>query len=212
MTIWPPPQIPPFPPVRTPWRTEPRPSAPAPMSTQVAAAPGPLADRLLDHRIIALTGNLDRDASGRTVAALALLDASGDQPVRLRLTDVAADLDTAFTVLDALDLMRAEIHVTCLGTVAGGALAVLVPARHRIASPHSLFHLCEPDAVCIGVGIEAEAARHRDRMRTLTARIADTCGRPESDVAADMRAHRILTADEARDYGLIDTVTGAHPA
>lgn len=44
------------------------------------------------------------------VAELALLDASGDEPVTLRLSGVSADLDVALTVVDALDMMGVEVR------------------------------------------------------------------------------------------------------
>ena len=51
-----------------------------------------LAQRLLDERILALAGELDDATANETVAALGLLDASGDAPVRLRLSGVSAGL------------------------------------------------------------------------------------------------------------------------
>ena len=52
----------------------------------MVAAADWLAQRLLDQRVVALAGELDAETVNRTVAALGLLDATGDEPVRLRLS------------------------------------------------------------------------------------------------------------------------------
>jgi ATP-dependent Clp protease protease subunit len=119
---WPPlPPQPPDPPRprHTPWLPDARPPDPVSASASlVVGAPDWLAQRLLDQRVIALAGELDPETVDRTVAELGLLDASGDAPVSLRLSGVSADLDSALTLIDALDLMGAPVHATCLGTLA----------------------------------------------------------------------------------------------
>ncbi len=211
--IWPPPTPPSVPPFHTPWQPDPRlPSAPMPV-TSVGATGGPdwLAERLFDKRIVSLTGRLDAEATNRAAASLALLDASGDDEVQLWLHGVDADVDAAATLLDTLDLMGVRLHVHCRGDVRGTAIALLAPADRRTAAAHATFHLLEPRTSCTGpasdVAIAAE--QHEQQLRRLQQRIADSCRRPVDTVIADMRDHRILTADEARDYGLIDTITGA---
>jgi ATP-dependent Clp protease protease subunit len=172
----------------------------------IVGAPDWLAERLLDQRVVALSGELDDDAVNRAVAALALLDATGDEPVQLRLSGVSADLDTALPLLDALDLMGAPVHATALGTLTGPAVALLAVADHRIAGPHAVLHLREPTN---GRGlhsreVEAWAAEHARQLRRLQERLADACGRPVEEIAADMAAGRLLTAQQAEEYGLVD--------
>ena len=210
--IWPPPTPPSVPPFHTPWQPDPGlPAAPMPV-TSVGSAGGPdwLAERLFDKRIVSLTGRLDAEAVNRAAASLALLDASGDDEVQLWLHGVDADVDAAATLLDTLDLMGVPLHVHCRGDVRGTAIALLAPANRRTAAAHTSFHLREPRTSCTGpasdVAIAAE--QHEQQLRRLQQRIADSCGHPVNTVIADMRDHRILTADEARDYGLIDTITG----
>jgi hypothetical protein len=111
VSVWPPVSPEPPHPLRTPWQ-------PPPLAARPAAAPSSpgwsliadtepdwLSERLLERRLLALAGKLDRDAANRMVTELALLDASGDEPVTLRLSGVSADLDTALAVVDSLDLM-----------------------------------------------------------------------------------------------------------
>jgi ATP-dependent Clp protease, protease subunit len=216
MSVWPP--VPPEPPGprRTPWRPEPAAPPPAPSpswSVIVDAQPDWLGERLLERRMLALAGELDRDAANRVVAELALLDASGDEPVALRLSGVSADVDTALTVVDALDLMGVEVQATCLGTITGAAVAILAVADRRTAGPHATVHLCEPPSPrCVaGRDLEVRAEQHQRQLRRLQERIGEACRRPADAVAADMRAGRVLTAEEAREYGLVDTGRASGP-
>jgi ATP-dependent Clp protease, protease subunit len=211
-STWPPlPPNPPDPPVprHTPWLPEPRPTGPAPVSASASMIVGTqdwLGERLLDQRVVALSGELDDDTVNRTVAALALLDATGDEPVQLRLSGVSADLDTALPLLDALDLMGAPVHATALGTLTGPAVALLAVADRRVVGPHAVLHLREPanGRGLHGREVEAWAAEHARQLARLHERLAQACGRPVEEIAADMAAGRLLSAREAQDYGLAD--------
>jgi ATP-dependent Clp protease, protease subunit len=207
------PPEPPEPPMprRSPWLPEPRQTSPGPVwasASLVLGGPDWLAQRLLDQRLVALAGALDVDTANRAVAELALLDASGDAPVRLRLSGVTADLDVVLTLVDALDLMSAPVHATALGTLAGPAIALLAVADSRTVGPHTTFHLHEPRSPVgvPGAELEAAAAEHARRVRRLQERLADACGRSVDEIAADMHPGRILDADEAREYGLVDAI------
>lgn len=208
---WPPlPPEPPEPPRprHSPWLPDPRPAPPASASASlVIGAPDWLAQRLLDQRVVALAGELDPESANRAVAALGLLDASGDAPVELRLSGVSADLDTALTLVDALDLMGAPVHVTCLGTLSGPAVALLAVAEVRTAGRHASVHLCEPRLphALGGRELETESAAQARQLRRLQERIAEACDHPVDQVAADMRAGRLLSAQEAQEYGLVDS-------
>lgn len=199
-------------PRRTPWQPDPHPPSPLPSAPSqwhlVDSGPGWLDERLLEQRIVSLAGSLDADAANGAAASLALLDASGDDPVGLRLCDLDADLDTALALVDTLDLMGVPVHATCLGEISGPAVAILAVADHRTAARHATLHLREPRTGWSGhaADVAAHTDHHQRRMRLLQERIARACRRPADAVAADMRANRILTAEEACGYGLVDTV------
>ncbi len=208
MSVWPAPHEP----RRTPWQPDPHPpSPPASAPSQwhlVDSRQDWLDERLLDQRVVSLAGSLDAEAANRAATSLALLDASGDDPVELRLCDVDADLDIALTLIDAVDLMGVPVHATCLGEVSGPAIAILAVADRRTAARHATLHLREPRTRWSGHAgdVAAHAEHHQRRLRLLQERVARACRRPADAVAADMRAGRILTAEEAHGYGLVDTV------
>jgi ATP-dependent Clp protease, protease subunit len=207
-SAWPPqPPTPDPQPPRSPWLPEVRPPAPGSASVSlVVGAPDWLAQRLLEQRIVALSGELDEEAANQAVAQLGLLDASGDDPVGLRLSGVSGGLGPVLTLVDALDLMGAPVHAVCLGTLSGPAVTLLAIADRRAAGRHATLHLTEPRSPH-GIpsrDLEIVAAEQARQLRRLQERLAEACRRPADEIAADMRAGRLLDADEARDYGLVD--------
>jgi ATP-dependent Clp protease, protease subunit len=205
------PPRPPDPPMprRTPWLPDPRPPGPGPVSASAALVIGAsdwLAERLFEQRMVALAGELDAETVNRAVAELALLDATVDEPVALRLSGVSADVGAVLTIVDALDLMSAPVHATCVGTLTGPAVALLAVADRRTAGPHAVLHLSEPRSPggIPGRDVEPLAAEHARQLRRLYERLAEACHRPVAEIEADMRGGRLLTAGEARDYGLVD--------
>lgn len=227
MSTWPPPPPPapprppappppPGPPGHTPW--QPHPSAPAtPVHpTVVSVGSDWLGERLLDRRIVTVSGPLTAEATNRAAASLALLDASGDDPIQLRLHDVQpeppAELDTVLTLLDTVDLVGVPVHATCLGRLIGAAVVLLAVADHRVAGANAVLTLREPRARFIGSPADAgvHAERFRQQLRLLQQRLAEACHRPLDTVRDDLRAGGVLTAEQARDYGLVDAVTSAH--
>src|SRR5689334_3555301 len=92
-----------------------------------------LAERLFDRRVVVVRGPLT-------------LDAIGPDPVQLHLTAADGDLVAAFTVVDAIDAMRAPLHAIVTAQAGGGALAVLAAADRRLAYRHARIRLSEPRA------------------------------------------------------------------
>jgi ATP-dependent Clp protease, protease subunit len=165
-----------------------------------------LGERMAAQRVVMLSGVLDRETANRAVATLALCDATGDDPVQLRLADVSAELDVALMLVDALDLMGAPVHASTLGLLDGAAVTILAVADQRTAGTHASVWLREPPPPrgFTARELETHAEHHRRRLRRLQERIAAACGRPANTVAADMRAGWLLDAEAAREYGLLD--------
>jgi ATP-dependent Clp protease protease subunit len=170
-----------------------------------------LAERLFERRVVMLTGPLTANAATEAAAALLTLDALGTEPVQLQLSASDGDLNAAFAVVDAVDAMRAPLHAVVTGEAGGAVLAVLAAARRRLAYRHARIRLAEPRSASVaGTADEVAAAagRYLRELEELAVRLADVTGQPRSRVENDLSAGRVLSAEEARDYGLLDEIVG----
>ena len=211
---------PPWPPGRPGQPGEPgpqrQPPAPVPVvqPTQIWADPsgwpGRVYERLLDRRIVMASGHLDGETATRLCAQLLTLDAEGDDPIRLELQNLDADLPAALTVMGVLDVVRVPVHAQAGGRISGPALGVLASATRRLAYPNAVFALAEPKVSFDGRVTELAAQEEQVRVMLdeLYVRLAEVTGREVDEIRADARRERLLTVDDAISYGLIQGRAG----
>ena len=169
-----------------------------------------LHERLFEKRIVLCHGVLDEAVAGRVAAELMALDALGDAAVELQLDAHSASLESAWTLIDVVDLLGVPVNVVCSGRVEGAAVGVLTAGTRRTALAHARFRLCDPELEISGRASEltASLAHHCERLDRLHERVAVSTGRPASEVANDFRAGRSLDAAEAVRYRLVDEIAG----
>jgi len=167
-----------------------------------------LRDRLLERRIVLATGRLDDAMATELAARLMYLDGIGDDPVELRYSCSDGDLGAAIAVADTVELLGVELRATAAGAVGGPALLPFAVASRRLAHPHATFRLVEPEVEIRGraTDIAAEAERHAALVTSFHRRLAHATGRPVELIEADFASHRVLSADEALSYRLIDEI------
>jgi ATP-dependent Clp protease protease subunit len=215
---WPwPPEVP-QPPYQPPYRPPDEPAEPStPPQSPVPILPTweepdpdwrerQVLERLLDQRVILLTGRLDARTAERTSAQLLLLDLTDQsRPIELRLSCRESELDASLALAATVDLTHAAVHAIATGTVAGPALAVLCAAADRVAHRHSTFVLTLPRGRGEGpaTSLAARAEEHERAVAQLVERIATVTGREPDVVHEDLRAGRVLDAGEAIAYGLV---------
>ncbi|HYT09328.1 MAG TPA: ATP-dependent Clp protease proteolytic subunit [Mycobacteriales bacterium] len=200
---WPAPEPPPAPPAP--------PARPLPTFPQVVELPragDTVEERLLERGIVLLSGQLDQPAAQRAAAQLMLLDAEWNGPVQLHLNCPDGELDAALVLAETVDLVHLETRAVASGVVGGPALGVLAAADRRQGHRHALFRLREPTGRASGRAdrLAADVAEHTRQVAHLHERLASATGRPVEEVAADLRAGRVLTAEQAVDYGLLHEV------
>lgn len=161
--------------------------------------------RLLEKRIVMASGVLDDEAATRLSAQLLSLDADGDQPIRLELQNLRADLSAAVAVASVLDVMRAPVHAHASGEISGAALGVLAACPRRLAYPNASFTLSEPRLEFSGTAtaVSDREQQARRMLDSLYYRLAELTGRDADGIREDARRRRTLTTAEAIGYGLI---------
>jgi ATP-dependent Clp protease, protease subunit len=202
--------MPSFPPEfpREPSRHEPRDEPPPSMSTVPSAA-----DLLFDRRIVVANGRIEADLATDLSARLIMLDGTGDGPIALHLRAPDADLGAAFAVADTMGILSCPVDVLVIGQAGGPALAILAAARRREMTPHATLLLTEPRTHAEGpasdVAIHEE--EHRRKVDAFYIRLAEITGREVDEIREDARRGRMLTAEQAREYGLINDIAGTAP-
>jgi ATP-dependent Clp protease, protease subunit len=198
-------------PYRQPDPDHPPGQPPAPAGTM----PPWLEERLFDRRIVMLPGPLTIAVASSTAAALLSLDMLGPDPVQLHLTALDGELAAAFAVVDAIDAMRAPVHVVVVSQAGGAALAVLAAAGRRLAHRHARIRLAEPySAAAAGTAeqVAAAAGEYLRELDELVVRLTEATGQPRSRIEDDLAAGKVLSAEQAREYGLLDEIVGRDPA
>jgi ATP-dependent Clp protease protease subunit len=171
--------------------------------------PGTLHERLLAQRIVMAQGFLDDEAATRLCAHLLTLDAEADEPIRLELQGLDAELAAAVTVMGVLDTLRVPVLARVAGRLAEPALGVLAACGQRWAYPNAVLELSEPRLRLRGAVSEltAHEAQARLMLDGVLERIAEVTGHEVDEVRADARRCRFFTAEQAAEYGLISEVT-----
>ena len=169
-----------------------------------------LQEKLFERRIVLVTGRLDADLAAEASAALMTLDATGDEPIELHLNCSDGTLESAFVLIDTVDLLRATLRVHCRGQVGGPAIGVAAVADYRSAALHTRFRLFQPAAQFSGTPeqIASQSREQQELLWRLHARLSRLTGRPAEEIAEDIRQGRYLDAREALAYGLIDEISG----
>jgi ATP-dependent Clp protease, protease subunit len=167
--------------------------------------PARLYDRLLEQRIVMAQGSLDNEAATRLSAQLLTLDAESSAPVRLELHSLDADLSAALSVMGVLDVLRAPVSAYVSGRIRGPAVGVLAVAGNRYGYPSALFVLSEPRMHFDGTvtAVTSQEEQLRRMLDELVSRLAQVTGQDVEQIRSDVAHQRLLTVEEAIEYGLI---------
>jgi ATP-dependent Clp protease, protease subunit len=165
-----------------------------------------LEDRLLEQRIVMAGGLLDDALANRVAAQLMLVDSRAGRPIQLHLACPQSELDASLALADAIDMVSAPVHATVRGTLGGPAVAALCAAAQRSAHRHSLFVLSRPTTADVQgnareLGVQAE--QFQRQLTRLYDAVAAVSGREPDEVASDFVRGRVLSADDALRYGLV---------
>jgi ATP-dependent Clp protease, protease subunit len=170
--------------------------------------PDRLLERLLERRIVLVSGPLGDELATRVCAQILALGARAEEPILIYLSSPDGELGAAMTVMDTLDAVRTPVDAIVTGHLGGPSLGVLAATDRRRAYQHATFRLSEPRTQFRGIAdqVTADASRSRALLESLYERLSRTTGRPVETVRSDAQAGRFLSAAEAIDYGLVEGI------
>ncbi len=170
--------------------------------------------RLLKERIIFLGSPIDAEVANVIVAQLILLESqSAEQPIQLYINSPGGAVDAGLAIYDTMQFISAPVHTICVGLAASmGSLLLLAGENgQRHALPHSRIMIHQP--LIGGGGISGQVsdieieARELVRTKEVFLEIMSRhTGKPIEQVSIDVDRNYYMSAEEARDYGIIDLV------
>jgi ATP-dependent Clp protease, protease subunit len=169
-------------------------------------------NKLFEDRIIFLGVQVD-DASANDVMAqlLTLEGTDPDRDIIMYINSPGGSFTAMTAIYDTMQYVRPDISTVCLGQAASAAAVLLsagTPGK-RMALPNSRIIIHQPATEGgYGQGSDIEIqAKEILRMRTqLEEMLSRHCNRPVDLVRKDIDRDKIMTAEEAREYGLVDTI------
>ncbi|NES16024.1 MULTISPECIES: ATP-dependent Clp protease proteolytic subunit [Micromonospora] len=169
-------------------------------------------NKLFEDRIIFLGVQVD-DASANDVMAqlLTLEGTDPDRDIIMYINSPGGSFTAMTAIYDTMQYVRPDIQTVCLGQAASAAAVLLAAGTpgKRMALPNSRIIIHQPATEGgYGQGSDIEIqAREILRMRTqLETMLSQHCNRPIEQVRKDIDRDKIMTAEESKEYGLVDTI------
>ncbi|MDQ6798941.1 MAG: ATP-dependent Clp endopeptidase proteolytic subunit ClpP [Actinomycetota bacterium] len=167
--------------------------------------------KLLKERIIFLGTPIDDTVANLVMAQLLHLEAEdADKDINLYINSPGGEITGLFAIYDTMQFIKPEIATYCMGQAASAAAVLLAAGtkgkRHSL--PHARILIHQPYGGAGGQAADIEIqAKEILRMRELLERVlAHHTGQTIEKVGKDTDRDFIMSADEAKDYGLIDEV------
>ena len=167
--------------------------------------------RLLEDRIIFLSGEIDDAVANTVVAQLIYLEGKDSQKdISLYINSPGGSVSAGLAIYDTMNYIKCDVSTICIGMAASmGAFLLSSGAKgKRFALPNSEIMIHQPHGGAQGQASDIKiAAEHILRTkRKLNEILAKNSGKPLSEIERDTDRDNYLSAQEAQEYGLIDKV------
>lgn len=167
--------------------------------------------RLLEDRIIFLNGEVNTETANLVIAQMLFLEGKdANKDICLYINSPGGSVDDGLAILDTMNYIKCNVSTICVGLAASMAAILLACGEKgkRYALPNSRIMIHQPLGGAQGqasdIKIQAEQIlKIKDKVNKI---LADRTGQPLSKVEDDTNRDYYLTADEAKNYGLIDDV------
>jgi len=167
--------------------------------------------RLLKERIIFLNGPVDDHVSNLVIAQLLFLESEGpDKDIYLYINSPGGLVTAGLAIYDTMQYIRCDVSTLCVGQAAsmGAHLLAAGKSGKRYALPNARIMIHQPLGGFQGqaTDIEIHAREILKLKERLNEMMAEHTGQPLEKLSDDVERDYFLTADEAKDYGLVDDV------
>jgi ATP-dependent Clp protease protease subunit len=169
-------------------------------------------NKLFEERIIFLGVQID-DASANDVMAqlLCLESADPDREISMYINSPGGSFTSLMAIYDTMQFIRPDIQTVCLGQAASAAAVLLAagtPGRRlAVQNARVLIHQPATEGTYGQVSdLEIQAAEISRVRKLMEATLARHTGKSEEQVHLDVERDKILTAEEAREYGIVDEI------
>jgi ATP-dependent Clp protease, protease subunit len=174
--------------------------------------------KLFEERIIFLGAPIDDTSADDVMAQLLCLESMDpDRDISIYINSPGGSFTALTAIYDTMQFIRPDIQTVCLGQAASAAAVLLAAGTpgKRMALPNSRILIHQPAIEGTGgqgTDIEIwsrEILRMRDQLETLLSKHSN---RSVEEVRRDIERDKILTAEGALDYGLVDAITESRKA
>lgn len=170
-----------------------------------------LFSRLLQDRIILLTGEINDAVAASIVGQLLFLDAQDpSKDISLYINSPGGSVTAGLAILDTMEHIRCDVSTICVGMAAsmGAVLLAAGTKGKRYALPNAETMIHQPLGGASGQASDILIrAKHMERTRTrLTELLSAYTGKDTRTLLADMDRDYFMTAGESATYGLVDKV------
>ena len=167
--------------------------------------------RLLKERIIFLGEEVNETTASLVVAQLLFLEAEEpDKDIQLYINSPGGSVTAGMAIYDTMRYIKCDVSTICIGMAASMGAFLLAGGTKgkRFALPNAEIMIHQPLGGAQGQATEIEiAAKHiLQTKEKLNRMLAENCGKPYEVVAADTERDNWKSAEEAKEYGLIDQV------
>jgi ATP-dependent Clp protease protease subunit len=168
-----------------------------------------LYSRLLKERIIFLGTPIDDAVANLLMAQLIHLESEDpDKDISLYINSPGGEITALFAIYDTMQYIKPDVQTICIGQAASAAAVLLASGapKKRYALPHARILIHQPHGGASGQAVDIEIqAKEIIRMRQLLDRIlAHHTGQTFEKVSIDTDRDFIMSAVEAKDYGIVD--------
>ena len=167
--------------------------------------------RLLRERIVFLVGPVNDQTANVVVAQLLFLESENpDKDISLYINSPGGSVSSGMSVFDTMQFIKPDVSTMCLGIAASmGAFLMAAGAKgKRFALPNSRVMIHQPSGGAQGqaTDIEIQAREILKTRHSMNKLMAERTGQTLEKISLDSERDYFMSADEAKDYGLIDHV------